>query len=374
MAKSMQLNIGGGMRKVKSMYINIGGVLRKVKKGFVNIGGVLKEFFGGGVERVVITIDPLKSLPQNNYNVTLGGAEAGTYAVFSALTTLKKTFTAYSNTFVRSAIGIDEGRPSVNAASTGDYAVFVGGYYYNGDGSSSTTPKRLDAIDKNLTITTKSYVVDYAMERNTAISNNGTAFFAGGTHPNGSWDQPWYTVLYVDNNLVYNTSSLASSKTGVGGASVGSKALYVAGEHTSSNGKTTEYSDVECFTNSGTKTTLAASTLSGVVRGDCSNQKYAVFFQTGKYEAYDSNLVRTTGTQTDFVSTMLNMGEYILSVGSETSKTARTLDTNLIFGSAPDASANGRPYAACHAGQYGLFAGKRRSSDVDGTVDVYLAS
>ena len=342
MAKSMQLNISGAMRKVKSIYINIGGTLRKVKKGFVNIGGVLREFFGGepsyyGTATALSTArQNMGSTSFNNYAIFAGGngpsgatnivesynssltrasrnslsqttnvscgSSVSTHALFSVN---ENIVNAYSISFTRSIPSkLSSSRYNMASAEVGYYALFAGGK----SSSSGSSSRVVDAyLNSSLTRTTASSLKTGCRTNGTHVGNY--AIFAGGSTSSGYTD---VANAYNTSLVKSNPTSLSSARGSIGTANIGNYAIFAGGRATSSTDVVDTYNQT---LTRGTTIYLSSkdSAMHGATAGD-----FAIFAGETCTNAFDANLTRVLlpTLQTPRLNhSAASVGNYVLFAG-----------------------------------------------------------
>lgn len=132
MAKRAYYGVDDTARRIKKIYVGVDGVARKVRKAYVGIDGVARPFFSGGEITYYGAIPTLV----NSLVRTTGAAVADTYGVFAGgkLSTSTTAFlsdvVAYTSGFSKiSAPSLPVNVEDMCAASVGDYAIFIGGWY-----------------------------------------------------------------------------------------------------------------------------------------------------------------------------------------------------------------------------------------------------
>lgn len=258
MAKSMQVNIGGAMKKVKAIYINIGGTLHKVKKGVVNIGNSIKEFFSSELKFVT------------KFSTTLG---AGAY----------------------NCVG----------TGVGDYLMFV----EMQTGSSVSSGKVYCISIYNYTTTNPSSGASPAMEGKAAkllksdVGDGGYAFFVGG-ETRGSF---YYdTVDCYDENLVKlsDVTALPNPASYAACCSFENNLLIAGGKQRSNTYSTTAF----VYKQNLTQTLLSDINDTSYKSAAVATGNYCIVATNTTLDAYNNNFVKTSVSQTLTGGMRQNMG------------------------------------------------------------------
>lgn len=184
MAKSMQVNIGGAMKKVKAIYINIGGTLHKVKKGVVNIGNSIKEFFTSQLKitqqlstKTGTARDQGAGTGVGNYLLFAGGLNSSFNPVAEILSVSVTNYTTSTSLATMTQSRCQLGACTIKGTSSSNsYAIFAGGrnagtgYYNTVNGYQGSNLTRVSSIS---TLPTRSALPACA-------SFNSRALIAGG--------------------------------------------------------------------------------------------------------------------------------------------------------------------------------------------------
>lgn len=267
MAKGMFISMGGKARKVKKVYVGTGGVARKVKKAWVGVGGVARLCFSDSEfvfkERLSISTFLGKGYAGANSSYALFAvSDAVKFAYNSSLTLTNLALTFYAKTN-----GVCIGRPS---------HVIISG------GSKNETL----AIDMSLTMSTPTGI----NRANAAAANAGENSLIAG----GDYGGPYSTVDVFDSALTHSyATDLRDSKSNLGGASIGGRALFAGGWNTA--GETTiNYNTVDSYNSALTRSALTSLSFSGFAAG-CQNSAFALFAAPsfGTVNAYNASMTRS---------------------------------------------------------------------------------
>lgn len=347
MAKKAYIGVDGKARKVKKIYVGVDGKARKVKKGYIGVGGVARPFFTGGEVAYWGTATALRNAVSG-----VAAVSNGTYAYFGGGVPDANRYyknavaivTAYNNSLTRSSpsnLTQPIYKPAVSAV--GSYAVFAGGTE-SGYANSVSGGLPANSVSAYNTSNTKSSppslstaVMDLA-----GASVGDYALFAGGEYDDGE------ESTYVKTVNAYNTSMTKSNPTSLSfgthnlaGGSIGNYALFCGGYNYDEGGLV---STVNAYNTSLTRTIptalskttdnhKSANTANHVLfaggRNTTSDGDYGTPFSK-VVNAYNASLTLTTPT-------VLSVGMYLHS--------ATSLEGKAMFaGGYPDNYENGSTY------------------------------
>ena len=194
-------------------------------------------------------------------------------------------------------------------ASVGNYAIFAGGQ----TGSASSTDSNIvDSYNESLTLGSVTGLTE-DQSRLTGASNYNYAIFTGGYTAYGAIDA-------YDSSLAHSTPSVASGNNAfVGGASLGSYAVFAGGSYTSVGVQS-------AYDTSLTRTPIDPLVDNRTSPVGGSSEKYVIFVggyignsNPGLVDSYDSNLTHSVPDQLPYMSqngACATIGKYILYMGT----------------------------------------------------------
>lgn len=310
MAKSAYIGVEGISRKVKKMYVGIDGVARKIKKAYIGIDGVARLFYseempygyykelsplknnidgkavasnlnyciyaGGNciykdVEAYDINLTKKFASSLREARGSLVGATVGEWSIFAGGRNgtgfIVDTIDAYSsnNLATTSQRSLSAKRELITSASASDYAFFGGGSVQN-----NVTPgsKAVDVLDVNFTNHSVAQLNDYRQAM-AAANASDTVLFAGG-YAGGTLTS---LIEAYDSKLTKTNNSLCTIRSGIGGASIGTYALFAGGYISPSGQRTTL---IDAYDSNGVRIELNLSEARNSI-GAANNKKYAIF-------------------------------------------------------------------------------------------------
>lgn len=306
------------------------------------------------------------------YRTYLAATSIGNYALFGGGTWKQGTGSSVSS--VVDAYDVDltrttpdiltVGRSDLAATSIENYALFGGG----NRGTGNTNIPAVNAYDVNLTHI-RATNLTYQVSRSVGTSIGEYAIFVGGSDVN-AYDAS--LVQTVPTRLGHNGGSSA------GATSIGGYALFGGGYWYSSGNYYTDM--VVAYDTNLTRTTPAV--LSSA-RGNTatSNGKYAIFGSSSVYDVYDENLIHKTTINTGVAgtATATSVGQYMIFAGGgdssgSTIATVNVFDGNLTYSTGTDLYMARGGLAATSIRNYALFGGgvtQAASNTYTGVVDVY---
>lgn len=340
MPKKVYIGVDGMARNVKKIHVGVHGVARSVKKGYIGIGGVARPFFGGEGLVYYGEITPLR-----------------------------------------------DQKHLCDSARVGDYALIAGGQYYNYDSSETLSPISVDAYNKSLT---RINADDLSIGRScigttSAISQSGKAMFAGGQ----SNTYEYHNIIDAYDKYLTRTlpASLSVARSYIGAGTIGEYALFGGGQIYSTSDGRTNYSTVDAYNSSFTRTVRELSVAKYDVEvANVGN--YALFaggYDTARnvnVDAFDSSLTRKVAPQLSngiFGEKGASIGEHVIfpgyfasSNGNITAGPCEAYDSSLTRTSLSSLS-NGRySMAITTLENYAIFAGGYyQPGSTRKTVDVF---
>lgn len=276
MAKKGYIGINNVARKIKKSYIGIDNIARKIKKAYIGIGGVARPCLGAGEVEYYGQITPLSVNRDEVVAQTIGGYALFAGGYYNAYDDYQEENWAYPQASVDTYnTSLTRGSaPALNTATygmtttiVGDYSLFLGGYTQNGDNEHGYVYNRIETYNSSLTHGqpggTDCYYVTCATTGNYAVFVGGTSDPQGYAYSN--------KVQSMSTSLTMTTSSsqLDYQLRDMAGGQVNGTAVFAGGMVYNAM---TGSSYTCCFNNnltktvlSGTKATHSLSTLNHVI-------------------------------------------------------------------------------------------------------------
>lgn len=287
MAKGIYVGVNGVARKVKKIYVGVNNVARKVKKIYVGVNGVARLTYSSGLSYSGYAT----SMTSGRRN--FAGASTGDYAIFMGGTTSTSntpvnTVDAYSPSLVRSsAQGLSFSPRYSIGTSTTSYGINCGG-----NDTGGVKRYEVDAYNGNLVKNTTS--LGFSMENGASATLGGKGFAYGGTYS---------TSGHVFNdNLTYSYLNGSSNRSWLMGGSNGVYAVFAGGSSFyGGTGNYTKLATVDAFDFNLTRKTAASLSVTREQGGGARCGNYVAFAggsssgsSSNIVEAYDVSLVKTT--------------------------------------------------------------------------------
>lgn len=379
MARRAYVGVEGIARKVKRGYIGVDDIARRIKKIYIGIGGIARPCFSDGLDYYG-TVTPLKTA-RSRFTPAIAG---GCALFFSGQTesTLKSDVDVYDPSLIHSVISNSSGRYFYGATSLNDNALYAGG-----TSIVTTYMNHTFRYDPSFTTVTMDNL-HFARTEISATTIGNYALFAGGRYSNGNefavdvYDKDF--THKTDVSLSYARYSVASTSTDGFAFFGGGRAGYV-------------HSTVDAFNKSLTRRKVESLSVARFSLVATTLGEYALFgggltrerspgtssdVVTDVVDVYDSDLTLTQITPLSVPRHSLSattVGEFALFGGGEKYEyynkynrytTVDMYDTSLTRTTFTPLSTARSELGAITLGNYGLFAGGNSNSDGD-TVDVY---
>lgn len=361
MAKKMYVGVSGVARKVKKIYVGVSGKARKVKKGYIGVGGKARLFFSGGELAYYGTITSLYH--EIEYHAA---ASTGNYALFGGgyySNSARNYVDAYNESLTKSnPTSLSTSRYYFSGTSIGDYALFG-----PGERSSSSESRYVDAYNKSLTRTYTSYS-DTAADPGSkfpATSLGEYAFFC---------KQGAGSVLTTSLTATRLTEKLTNSPISLAATSTTNNALFGGGGSISTNGVVANVANVGAYDSSLTKSDATSLSTARRFLAATSVGGYALFAggiastgHSSKVDSYSPSLTKGVPTKLSVARcylTGVNIGDYAIFAGGMTgagvdglSPTVDVYDTSLTRTIMTSLSAKRHSIESTTVGNYALFGG-----------------
>lgn len=385
MAKKAYVGVNGLARKIKKGYIGVDGVARKIKKGYIGVGGVARPCWG---EDGPVYYGSVENLRQARYQLT--AASVGDYALFVggyysqySRDTESMVADAYNSSLTRSnASNMTNTGINMVGLTVGNYALFCGGGDYSSEGSDIVNT--IEYYNASLTHSAISNRMHAAVINHAGASIGDYAIIAGGVgaeydSSSGTYKLNQYSqgATRINTSLtrtIYSTA-LSAARSSLAAASAGNYAIFAGGQNSGSSYLNT----VEAFNSSMTRTNATALSVARRDLSGASIDGYAIFRGgTGPAGAgaatdvYDASLTRvstiTAGSTRRRVKST-TLGNHALFGGGTTINTIIESFSPSLTLEEKLALQTGRAYlAAATVGNYSLFGGGETASNTYSAV------
>jgi hypothetical protein len=273
-----------------------------------------------------------------------------------------------------------QSRDTLAAASNGSYAIFGGGEYLLGNGSTQYS-ENADAYNKYLSRTVPN-PIGYHRCFLSAASTTYHVLFAGGKKDTGYYGNDTSYVSAYDTALTVSVpAELSVARSRLFGGSIGEYALF-AGGYSVDYQSQGYHKNIDSYNSSLTKSTVSGLSTAVADRSVASNSNYIIFFGSDA-EAYTASLTKSSRlgiSDQTLYSAATTVGEYCLCAGGLSGNTlynvVRCYDSSLTASYAAELTEKKYQLAAASIpGYFALFAGGYKSSGSSfttvGTVDCY---
>lgn len=321
MAKKCYIGAASLARLVKKAYIGVDGVARKIKKGYIGVGGIAKLFFGafkpkyaGELEDLNATRGATAAASTGNYAIFAGG-------FFSGSGNRTSVVEAYDKDFVHSTL---EPLPAATSNMTGSQ---IGGYALCAGGTtgSYSNLSTVYVYSDSLTRETATNLANPHNNNPPSACNHNYAAFAGGHNNSG---MSWREVNFYNRSLVKSLANLNVTQSAAAGNCVGPYILFAGGLHTEKN-SSGNYVDSRLYTVEAFDAALTHYNLPKVntyTYTPAAVEGYAIFLPSVSVgaevpEVYDRSLSKlaSTGIKCPVNQKAVTLGDYALIVGDGTS-------------------------------------------------------